>query len=38
MIIIFFLNCKIFSIEDVVGLNVVFTILHKKNNFHNKKW
>jgi len=29
------LNCKKKTIEDVDGLNVVFTILHKRNEFSN---
>ncbi len=31
------LNCKMFLIEDVNGLNVVFFTLHKKNGFSKLK-
>ncbi len=39
MIILIFLTCKMFSIEDIVGLNVVFMILDLKRIFKiNKQW
>ncbi len=33
MMIVIYLSCNFFSIEDVVGLSVASTILHKKNGF-----